>query len=215
MEESPNDVLGLAAVAADGTGRIAYVIYDRVRNVAWQAAIRDDDLLGYVMAHEIGHLLLPAGSHDTQGLMRPEWAVRELTSVDVLKLEFSQFQASQIRRAVERRHPDALAAGDSTDNRSLWIGPFMLIVREPADGPTASRDVPAPRRGERANRAKIARRLLACHLKLLTVSMILDAPSIFAVPFQRADPAPIELLSKAQRAQLARHAVVRSLARAR
>ena len=56
----PNDVLGLAAVAADGTGRIAYVIYDRVRNVAWQAAIRDDDLLGYVMSHEIGHLLLLA-----------------------------------------------------------------------------------------------------------------------------------------------------------
>ena len=118
----PNDVLGLAAVAADGTGRIAYVIYDRVRNVAWQAAIRDDDLLGYVMSHEIGHLLLPAGSHDTQGLMRPDWAVRELTSVDVLKLEFSQFQASQIRGAVERRHPDAPAAGLSADKRSLWIG---------------------------------------------------------------------------------------------
>jgi len=42
-------------------------------------------------------------------------------------------------------------------------------------------------------------------------SMILDAPSLRAVPFQRADPVPIELLSNAQRAQLARHAIVRTL----
>ena len=44
------------------------------------------------------------------------------------------------------------------------------------------------------------------------VSMIPDGPSLLAVPFQRADPAPIELLSKTQRAQLLRHAAVRSLA---
>jgi CRP/FNR family transcriptional regulator len=37
-------------------------------------------------------------------------------------------------------------------------------------------------------------------------------PSLHAVPFQRADPEPIELLSNAQRVQLARHAVVRTLA---
>src|SRR5688572_29391755 len=54
-------------------------------------------------------------------------------------------------------------------------------------------------------------RLLACHLTYHGF-MILDGPSLLAVPFQRAGPAPIELLSKTQRAQLARHAVVRTLA---
>ena len=117
----PEEVLGLAAVAPEGTGRIAYVIYDRVRNVALQAAIKDDELLGYVMAHEIGHLLLPADSHDTKGLMRAEWAVRELTGVDLLKLEFSPVQASQIRRSVESRQRGALAADVSPDSRSRRI----------------------------------------------------------------------------------------------
>ncbi len=42
--------------------------------------------------------------------------------------------------------------------------------------------------------------------------IIPSGPSIRAVPFQFAGPQPIELLSNAQRAELARHAVVRTLA---
>src|SRR5262245_2199390 len=52
-------VLGLAAVADEGMGRIAYAIYDRVRSTAAQAGMDEGDLLGFVIAHEIGHLLLP------------------------------------------------------------------------------------------------------------------------------------------------------------
>ena len=42
--------------------------------------------------------------------------------------------------------------------------------------------------------------------------MIPGGPSLRAVPFQRAGPEPIELLSEAQREELARHAAVRTLA---
>ena len=45
--------LGFAAVPEEGMGRIAYAIYDRVRDTATRAAISEDDLLGFVMAHEI------------------------------------------------------------------------------------------------------------------------------------------------------------------
>ena len=41
--------------------------------------------------------------------------------------------------------------------------------------------------------------------------MIAGGPSLRAVPFQRAGPEPIELLSDAQREELARHAAVRCL----
>jgi CRP-like cAMP-binding protein len=41
--------------------------------------------------------------------------------------------------------------------------------------------------------------------------MLSVGPSLRAVPFQRAGPEPIELLTEAQRQQLARHATVRTL----
>jgi hypothetical protein len=37
------------------------------------------DVMGLVMAHEIGHLLLPYG-HSRTGLMRPSWDIGDLQS---------------------------------------------------------------------------------------------------------------------------------------
>jgi hypothetical protein len=95
------DVLGFAAVADEGMGSIAYAIYDRVRSVALEVPANEADLLGFVMAHEIGHLLLPRGSHSGAGLMRSNWDVRDLGRVDLQNLQFSTEQASQIRSTIE------------------------------------------------------------------------------------------------------------------
>jgi hypothetical protein len=73
----PKDAMGSAAVGADG-GRIAYVLYDRVAAAAAAAAWPLEDLLGIVVAHEIGHLLLPHGAHSPDGLMQARWDVSEL-----------------------------------------------------------------------------------------------------------------------------------------
>jgi hypothetical protein len=97
--------LGFAAVASQGMGRIAYVIYDRVRSTAADAAMKEGDLLGFVMAHEIGHLLLPRGSHPSTGLMRGHWHVRDFQGLDVLTLGFSAKQASQMRDTIENETP--------------------------------------------------------------------------------------------------------------
>jgi len=93
--------LGMAAVADEGMGRIAYAIYDRVRDTASRAGIGEADLLGFVMAHEIGHLLLPRGSQPESGLMRGRWTIRNFRRIDVANLEFSPLQASQIRVTIE------------------------------------------------------------------------------------------------------------------
>ena len=97
--------LGFAAVPAEGMGRIAYAIYDRVRDTAARAAMNEDDLLGFVMTHEIAHLLLPRGSHTQTGLMRGHWNVRDLQKIDVVKLGFSPEEASDIRRMLQRNPP--------------------------------------------------------------------------------------------------------------
>jgi hypothetical protein len=109
--------LGFAAVPTEGMGRIAYAIYDRVRDTAARAAMNEDDLLGFVMAHEIAHLMLPRGSHAEGGLMRGHWNVRDFRQTDVLTLEFSPEQASEIRSTLLHNQPtlavNAGAAGQT------------------------------------------------------------------------------------------------------
>lgn len=110
--------LGFAAVPTEGMGRIAYAIYDRVRDTAARAAMNEDDLLGFVMAHEIAHLMLPRGSHADGGLMRGHWNVGDFRQTDVVKLEFSPEQAAEIRSTLLHNQPtlavSAEAAGQTT-----------------------------------------------------------------------------------------------------
>ena len=59
-------VLGQASPAADR----AYVFADQVKIFADQYSRDFSSTLGLVVAHEVGHLLLPANSHSDQGIMR-------------------------------------------------------------------------------------------------------------------------------------------------
>ena len=102
-------VLGFAAVANEGMGRICYVIYDRVRDTAAQAPTGVDDLLAFVMAHEIGHLLLPHGSQSESGLMKGRWAAQEFKQLDVRTLGFSALEARQIRNTIANDKPTLAA----------------------------------------------------------------------------------------------------------
>jgi hypothetical protein len=53
-------------------GRLVWVFFDRVEKHAERNHIQISRLCGLVMAHEIGHLVLPAG-HTENGLMRATW----------------------------------------------------------------------------------------------------------------------------------------------
>jgi hypothetical protein len=69
----------------------ANAIYDRICALARGQRLRCGLLLGYVMAHELGHLLLPAHSHSETGLMRANIDV-ELAADK--KLRFTSDQAA-------------------------------------------------------------------------------------------------------------------------
>jgi hypothetical protein len=56
------------------TGVLATVFPERVQAVARAAAVDVRTLLGRVIAHEIGHLLLGTGAHAERGLMRAHWS---------------------------------------------------------------------------------------------------------------------------------------------
>lgn len=55
-------------------------------------------LLGHVMAHEIGHLLLKSSAHSSEGLMRADFRPADLKKAAQRQLKFSLSQSQAIRR---------------------------------------------------------------------------------------------------------------------
>jgi len=100
----PDGVLGYAVVPADGgMGRIAYVLYERVNQIAREGGRNESDLLAFVMAHETGHLLLGRGVRAPVGLMKCHWERREMQRLEAQTLEFSEPHAVRIRNALQNR----------------------------------------------------------------------------------------------------------------
>ena len=89
------DAIGSAVVAPEGGGRIAYVLYDRLQQAAFAANWPVKDLLAVVIAHELGHLLLPPGIR-SDGLMRPGWDVAELRHIRARDLSFTRDEMALI-----------------------------------------------------------------------------------------------------------------------
>ena len=58
-------------------------------------------LLGHVMAHELGHLLLPHGAHSAAGLMRPALDRAQVRAAIAGLLTFTPDQAALIRARLQ------------------------------------------------------------------------------------------------------------------
>ena len=79
----------------------ANVIYERIRQIARRRHVASGLLLGYVIAHELGHLLLPAHSHSSSGLMRPDLDM-ELAAMRKLRFTADQVALIQERLTVQQ-----------------------------------------------------------------------------------------------------------------
>ncbi len=106
----PGEPKGLAALPEDTFGfallpSAATVYASRVEILA--SSIDADQeyptLLGDVMAHEVGHLLLGSSSHSQTGIMQAQWQTQTLRQGIKRLLHFTPEQASELRiRAHER-----------------------------------------------------------------------------------------------------------------
>ncbi|MGA7929053.1 MAG: hypothetical protein WCA20_24020 [Candidatus Sulfotelmatobacter sp.] len=95
------NVLGDAFVDEKGVGYYAYAFYDRVQRVAEEQRL-SRILLGDVLAHEIGHLLLGSKSHSVSGIMSAHWNGEELRKISEGTMFFSPSQSSLMRDRVRR-----------------------------------------------------------------------------------------------------------------
>ena len=73
----PGSVFGISYLSPEGIGTQADVFYVKVVGFR-QSPAELSTLLGYAMAHEVGHLLLGSNSHSPTGLMRADWRTKEL-----------------------------------------------------------------------------------------------------------------------------------------
>jgi hypothetical protein len=96
----PMKALGLAAVGQLEPGRIAFIAYDRIQQAAWCSGWSTAEMLAVVVAHEVGHLLLPPDAHTPAGLMRGSWTVDDLRRTSREALGFTSAEGALIRETL-------------------------------------------------------------------------------------------------------------------
>jgi hypothetical protein len=78
------------------------VFYHQIDDLAAKG-YRADRILGFVIAHEVAHVLIGPG-HSEEGIMRGEWTPADLQRLSWgLSLDFTNDQSRQMRHAVLRR----------------------------------------------------------------------------------------------------------------
>jgi hypothetical protein len=93
-------VFGFAVVPA-----LASVYYDYVsrRAESDDAEFEVPIILGCVIAHEVGHLLLGANSHSDLGVMQPRWERKQIRQAMMGGLLFTPEQAKLIQAETQTR----------------------------------------------------------------------------------------------------------------
>ena len=96
--------MGFAVVSRRaGSASDAWVFYQRVEDVAAYEVASLSQILGYAMAHEIGHLLLGPNRHSDEGIMRAHWDRKSLAEASQGQLLFTRDQARLMRNEVQTR----------------------------------------------------------------------------------------------------------------
>ena len=95
-------------------GKLATIFVDRVKWLAAQAGADGAAVLGFAVAHEIGHLLLGTNAHGSSGLMRALWSRGELQHTNVKDWLFSRDEGARMRASLERRNGLRFSEHDAT-----------------------------------------------------------------------------------------------------
>jgi hypothetical protein len=92
-----SDIFGQSFQDASGEGNYALVYFAGLVSSNAGATVPTGELLGCVIAHELGHLLLGKDSHSATGLMSPVWQDSELRQAAQGNLFFTADQGGRIR----------------------------------------------------------------------------------------------------------------------
>lgn len=106
----------------------ATVYYDLAQTLIKAASEAESFLpvvLGCLIAHEIGHLLLGENQHSVSGIMQARWDIRQIQLLTKGVLQFTPQQSARMRNNTEMRaKPPSLTGLDSTE-----IAPVELSTK--------------------------------------------------------------------------------------
>ena len=95
---------GVALIPKDGSfGVFASVYIEAAAVIARDDEVFGARMLGHLIAHEIGHLLLGQQSHSQKGIMLGNWLDRDLRKAAQGHLLFTERQAKKMQNAVRQR----------------------------------------------------------------------------------------------------------------
>jgi hypothetical protein len=80
----------------------AQVFYEYVLDFANHQRVPVQEVFGAVIAHELGHIVLGAGSHSSIGIMRPKWRQEDFEPARGALL-FTRHQIKQMKALVTNR----------------------------------------------------------------------------------------------------------------
>jgi len=95
--------LGSAAIPPGGDSFLANAFADRAQALSDVADVDLEVVMGHVLAHEAGHLLLDDAGHGRKGLMQAVWPVGDLRLSARRAMSFTAREETRLHRNAARR----------------------------------------------------------------------------------------------------------------
>jgi hypothetical protein len=92
--QNPEALAAARPFTDEGIGIV--IFYDRL-GPALDLLLHPQYLLGHVLAHEIGHMLLRMDSHAADGLMKARWSASEIRRMEAAPMRFTPEHAELMR----------------------------------------------------------------------------------------------------------------------
>jgi hypothetical protein len=96
-----DSIFGMAFLSQKG-GVYGDVFVDSIEHLHRDSGAPIARILGHVMAHEVGHLLLGSHSHSSIGIMCPSWHSEQLRMVEMGTLFFTAEQARAMQTKISK-----------------------------------------------------------------------------------------------------------------
>jgi hypothetical protein len=98
FNRASSPVMGVALRRASGS--MAQVFFRQVQGFAHAYDVDLGTMLGCVIAHEIGHLLMPGNAHSPRSVMQADWDKALVRDAARGSLTFTEAQAARIRASL-------------------------------------------------------------------------------------------------------------------
>lgn len=108
-----DDIFGQSFLNEHGEGNYANVYLTPLSSAKALEVLGEGDLVGCIVAHELGHLLLGKNSHSSEGLMRAKWEAWELREAARGNLLFTKNEMERMRV----RYFSAVARAEGASSR--------------------------------------------------------------------------------------------------